>query len=148
MIKSSVTKAVNHNTVSVVAVLRVCRAPECLWHTQTGLLISGTGGRERCVSDSSEPLSWMEERSLVSHGPEEVHCTLQQEHGGRESRQSLLLLLLRNSEMRWTEGFSLHLANAHGMHCIIRTPNPLPPKVPWSILRLSLSSVVKGISRK
>lgn len=37
-----------------------------------------------CSADSSEVLNSMEERSLVSHGREEVHCTLQQEHGERE----------------------------------------------------------------
>lgn len=48
----------------------------------SGLSIGGTGG-EVCASDSSGLVNSMEERSLVSHGPKEVHCTLQQKQRER-----------------------------------------------------------------
>lgn len=47
------------------------------------VLIGGTGGELR-ASDSSEVVNSMEERSLPGfRGPEEVHCTLQQEQRER-----------------------------------------------------------------
>lgn len=54
---------------------------------QWTVLISGTGGKS-CVSDSSEVVNSMEERSLVSVAPEEVHCTLQQEQRERTDSHS------------------------------------------------------------
>lgn len=53
-----------------------------LAHIQWTVLIGGAGGELR-ASDSSEVVNSMKERRLVSHGPEEVHCTLQQEQRER-----------------------------------------------------------------
>lgn len=56
--------------------------------SQCGVLISGTIG-ELCASDSSELVNSLQERSLVSHGPEEVHRTLQQEPRERTDSHSM-----------------------------------------------------------
>lgn len=56
-------------------------------------LISGTGG-ELCASDSSEVVNSLDKRSLVSHGSDQVHCTLQKEPRERKDCHVLAALKL------------------------------------------------------
>lgn len=70
----------------------VCTAlPQAeIWWTE---LISSAGG-VLCASDSSEVVNSLDERSQVSNGPDEVHCSLQRALGERTDCHVLASLKL------------------------------------------------------
>lgn len=67
-----------------------------LAHIQWTVLIGGTGGK-LCASDSSEVVNSMEERSLVSVA---LRKSTARSSRSRGREQTVISLLLRNSEMR------------------------------------------------